>query len=782
VENATAPQRRSIKITGMDCADCATGLERRVGALPGVSEAKVNFATAKMTLQHEIPLDTIIKTIEDAGYGVEGEAATTAPKESVFRLSGLDCADCAAKLESTLAATEGIDSVSLNFGASKVTIVHSISAEAVMRIIGGTGHGAVLEQAGRTGQPADYRKTNYRIFTTIISGVLLISAWGLGKVVPPNASMAMYLAAALIGGFWTFRRGISSLRARTFDMNVMMTVAVVGAAAIGQWSEGASVAFLYSVSNLLESYTMEKTRKSIRSLMQMAPSEATVRRYGIEENVPVDEIQLGDTVIVRPGERIAVDGTVSVGQSSVDQAPITGESIPVERSVGDTVYAGTINQQGALEVTVTRLASDTTLSKIIHMVEEAQGQRAPSQVFVDRFASYYTPAILVLVAGMALLPPLLFSQPWVPWIYRALALVIVACPCALVISTPVAMIAAIGNAAKNGVLIKGGAYLEQMGSLRVVAFDKTGTLTKGNLEVTDIVPLADITREQLLSIASAIESRSEHPLAQAILRKADAEHVSVRVPTGFEALPGRGARADVDGKTFYIGNTGLLSDIGLDTSNAEARLDEFQQRGRTAVLVGTDTEILGLIAVADEIRPESASTIRDLHAAGVQKVVMLSGDNTETARSISAELGIEEFRAELLPEGKVTAVKDLLAQYSCVAMVGDGINDAPALATATVGIAMGVTGTDTALETADVALMSDGLARLPYAIRLSRKALRVIKQNIAFSILIKAIAVGLIFPGWLALWMAVLSDMGASVLVALNGLRLINGRSKERHK
>ena len=776
MELSTLSQKQSITITGMDCADDAASLERRIRLLPDVTEVRVSIATSKMSIEHITPLDVIIQAVKEAGYGVDLERPESDVIRSVFRLTGLDCADCAAKLETKLMATDGIEEASLNFGAAKLTVSHRIPVESIESIIRQAGYGADLGSAESARTPPEFKKTNHRLFTTIASGILLISAWALSGLLPKDITIALYAVSALIGGFWTLRRGISSIKMRTFDMNVMMTVAVTGAAVIGQWSEGASVAFLYSVSNLLESYTMEKTRKSIRSLMDLAPKEATVRRDGVEMRVPVNEIRVGEAVIIKPGEKIAVDGTVLTGISAVDQSPITGESIPVDKVTGDAVYAGTINQQGAIEVQVTKAVADTTLSKIIHLVEEAQSQRAPSQTFVDRFASYYTPAVLALVAGMAVVPPLLFSQPWEPWIYRALALVIVACPCALVISTPVAIISAIGNAAKHGVLIKGGAYLEQAGGLKVIAFDKTGTLTRGRLEVTDMIPAPGVSIGTLLETAAAIEMRSEHPLAQAILRKAKAENLNATVPDSFEALLGKGAKAVVSGSLYYIGNEGLFEELGTPVGDLQDSLQPLQRQGKTVMLVGNDTSILGAIAVADEVRPESAGAITALHVAGIEKIVMLSGDNSETARSIAGRLGIEEVRAELLPEDKVGEVKKLLTKYGRVAMVGDGINDAPALATATVGIAMGTAGTDTALETADIALMSDDLSKLSYTINLSRKALGIIKQNIAFSIIVKVVAVSLIFPGWLPLWLAVLSDMGASVLVTLNGLRLINGK------
>ncbi len=773
----THTQKQTITLIGLDCPDCAASLEKKISSLPGVADAKVNVVTSRLSVEHTAPLETIVRAVEDAGYGVEEGLEEEIWSKTVFRLSGLDCADCASKLETRLLQVEGIRDVSLNFMTAKLSVNHSVPVESVREVIRQAGYDAVPESETRVHTYEEKTRRDPRFYTTVISGALLVSAWISGAFAPEDAVIALYLATIFVGGFWTIRRGISSLKSFIFDMNVMMTVAVTGAVLIGEWSEGATVAFLFSLSNLLESMTMEKTRKSIRSLMDLAPKEATVRRDGMEKRVGINEIVTGEIVIVKPGEKISVDGVVTAGITSIDQSAITGESMPVDMSAGDEVFAGTVNKQGAIEVRVTKTADDTTLAKIIHLVEEAQSQRAPSQAFVDRFASYYTPAVLILVAGMAVIPPLLFAQPWAPWIYRALALIIVACPCALVISTPVAIISAIGNAAKHGVLIKGGAFLEQAGSLKVIAFDKTGTLTRGRLEVTDVLPAPGISEADLLELAAAIEMRSEHPLAEAILKRARLKSSPVPVPEFFEALHGKGVKASFHGEIFYAGKPGLFTEMGISLGGLEHTIRSWQVQGKTIMLVGTDTSVLGAIAVADEIRPESVHSIQSLHAAGIEKVIMLSGDNAETARAIAEKLGMEEVRAELLPQDKVDAVKDLLREYGQVAMVGDGVNDAPALATATVGIAMGTAGTDTALETADIVLMSDDLSKLAYTVRLSRKALSVIKQNIAFSIVIKLLAVSLIFPGWLTLWLAVLSDMGASILVTLNGMRLINGKA-----
>ncbi len=698
--------------------------------------------------------------------------ANEQPGKETLTLTGLDCADCAAKLEKKVGALHGVEKVSVNFGAAKMTVTGEVPAELVIRAVEEAGYGARPEgELINTGEKT-FWKSHLRAVATGASGAALAFGWAAGLLgATETLSIAAYVVAMVVGGYYTARRGYFSLRSRTLDMNVLMSVAVIGAALIGEWAEGATVAFLYSVSNTLESYTVEKARQSIRSLMDLAPKLALVRRNGAEVPVPVEDIHLGDVIIVRPGERIAMDGVVTSGRSSVNQAPITGESMPAGKSVGDEVFAGTINEQGSLEVKVTKLVADTTLSRIINLVEEAQAQRAPSQAFVDRFARYYTPSVIALAFGIAFIPPL-FGQPFLPWIYRGLALLVVACPCALVISTPVSIVSAIGNAARNGVLIKGGVYLEEAGALSVVTFDKTGTLTRGRPEVTDLIPLNGYSEEKVLSIAAGIESRSEHPLARAIIHEARKRGVSLANASRFEAITGKGAKAEIKGETYYIGSPRLFTEMGVDLDSVQHKLESLQGEGKTLLVLGTARNPVGLITVADRIRDTSREAVEKLRRVGIKKLVMLTGDHEATARAIATRLGLDEYRAELLPQQKVEAVKSLLAQYGKVAMVGDGINDAPALATATIGIAMGVAGTDTALETADIALMADDLAKLPHAIKLSRATLRVIKQNIAFSLITKLAAVLLVFPGWLTLTLAILADMGASLLVTLNGMRL----------
>lgn len=594
------------------------------------------------------------------------------------------------------------------------------------------------------------------------------------------ASIIAYAASILIGGYRLFNTGLKNLFRLNFDMKTLMTIAVIGAAFIGEWGEGATVVILFAISEALETYSMDKARQSIRSLMDIAPREALIRRGNQELMIQVDEIRIGDIMIVKPGQKIAMDGTVMKGTSSINQAAITGESVPVAKTIDDEVFAGTLNEEGLLEVKVTKHVDDTTIAKIIHLVEEAQAERAPSQAFVDRFAKYYTPAIMLIALGVAVIPPL-FGADWNTWIYQGLAVLVVGCPCALVVSTPVSIVTAIGNAARNGVLIKGGIHLEEMGSIKAIAFDKTGTLTKGVPVVTDYLPQDGASNEQLKIIA-ALENGSQHPLASAIMKKAEEENLdyqSVDIKE-FSSITGKGIKGDIKGETYFVGSPNLFEEILNDGIEAELKekIETLQSQGKTVMVAGTSTKVTALIAVADEVRETSQTVIQKLHALGIEKTIMLTGDNSRTANAIGKQVGVSDIKAELLPHDKLNYIKDLRKEFNRVSMVGDGVNDAPALAASTVGVAMGGAGTDTALETADIALMADDLGKLPFTVKLSRKALAIIKQNITFSLGIKLVALLLVIPGWLTLWIAIFADMGATLLVTLNSLRLLGVKDK----
>ncbi|MGG6440592.1 heavy metal translocating P-type ATPase [Saccharococcus caldoxylosilyticus] len=707
----------------------------------------------------------------------EQQAKLSKSEVKTYRVQGFTCANCAAKFENNVKALPGVQDAKVNFGASKITVWGTTTIEELEKA-GAFENLKIREDKEKAvkREPFWKQKENIKVY---ISAVLLVISWFLGMQYGEEHIFATigYAASILIGGYSLFMKGFKNLVRLQFDMNTLMTVAILGAAAIGEWGEGATVVILFAISEALERYSMDKARQSIESLMDIAPKEALIRRGNEEMMVPVDDIQVGDIMIVKPGQKLAMDGIVIKGTSTLNQAAITGESVPVAKTVGDEVFAGTLNEEGLLEVKVTKRVEDTTLSKIIHLVEEAQAERAPSQAFVDRFAKYYTPAIIIFALLLAVIPPLFMGADWSEWIYRGLAVLVVGCPCALVISTPVSIVTAIGNAAKNGVLIKGGIYLEEAGNLKVIAFDKTGTLTKGVPSVTDVVTYNG-NENELMTITAAIEKGSQHPLASAIIRKAEEDGLNFNDVSveEFQSITGKGVKAKVNNEMYYVGSPGLFEELlpnGIQ-SEIKEQITALQTQGKTVMALGKEKEILALIAVADEIRESSKEVIRKLHQVGIEKTVMLTGDNQRTAEAIGKQVGVSDIKADLLPEDKLNFIKELRDKYQSVAMVGDGVNDAPALAASTVGVAMGGAGTDTALETADIALMSDDLSKLPYTIKLSRKALAIIKQNITFSLGIKVLALLLIVPGWLTLWLAIFADMGATLIVTLNSMRLLN--------
>ncbi|CUK37033.1 TPA: heavy metal translocating P-type ATPase [Listeria monocytogenes] len=691
-----------------------------------------------------------------------------------YRVQGFTCTNCAAIFENNVKELPGVQGAKVNFGASKVYVQGNATIEELEKA-GAFENLKIRDEKEQKieREPFWKQKENIKVY---ISALLLVISWFLGEQYGEEHILPTigFAASILIGGYSLFIKGLKNLSRLKFDMNTLMTIAILGAAVIGEWGEGAMVVILFAISEALERYSMDKARQSIESLMDIAPKEALIRRGNEEMMVHVEDIQVGDIMIVKPGQKLAMDGTVIKGTSTLNQAAITGESVPVTKTKDDEVFAGTLNEEGLLEVKVTKRVEDTTLSKIIHLVEEAQAERAPSQAFVDKFAKYYTPAIVILAALIAVLPPL-FGGDWSEWIYQGLAVLVVGCPCALVVSTPVAVVTAIGNAARNGVLIKGGVHLEETGHLKAIAFDKTGTLTKGVPAVTDIVTYGG-NENELLIITAAIENGSQHPLASAIMRKAEENGLNFNdvVVEEFQSITGKGVKAKVNNELYYVGSPNLFEETllnGIEASIIE-NITRMQTQGKTVMVLGTEKEILSLIAVADEMRESSKEVISKLNVMGIE-TVMLTGDNQRTASAIGKLVGVSDIKADLLPEDKLNYIKELRGKHQSVAMVGDGVNDAPALAASSVGVAMGGAGTDTALETADIALMSDDLSKLPYTIKLSRKALTIIKQNITFSLAIKLVALVLVMPGWLTLWIAIFADMGATLLVTLNSLRLL---------
>ena len=702
-----------------------------------------------------------------SGISLEGLERT------VVRVAGMDCASCAATVEKRVSQLPGVRRAVVNFAAGRLDAEHDpgLALEEIEKAVRDAGYG--VESAQEVERPPFWRTP--RAISVFASALLFALGLVLGLAGAPEVtSVAAYLGAIGVGGVPIFRAAIAGLRARHMDMNVLMSAATVGAVGIGEWAEAASVVVLFAAGNALQVYAIDRTRGAVRALARLAPDEVLVRRGGSETLVGASEVAVGETVIVRPGERLALDGEVVEGRTTVDESPVTGESTPVEKGPGDAVYSGGLNGGGGVLVRVLREASDSTLQRIARLVEEAQATKAPAEQFVDRFSRLYTPIVVAAALVLAVVPPLLGGE-FGTWFYRALALLIIACPCALVISTPVTVVSGIGAASRRGILVKGGAALEAAGRLKALAFDKTGTLTEGRPVVSRVVALDGRDEAEVLRLAAALERRSEHPLAHAILTAADG--ADLPPVASFRSVAGRGAEGEVGEKAYLIGSPRLFAERGIALDGASEALEAVERAGETPVILGSEETPVAIFGITDAVRPEARATLESLREAGVGELVMLTGDTEAPARRIAEELGIG-YRARLLPEQKVEAVRELVSEHGDAGMVGDGVNDAPALAASSVGFAMGAAGTDVALETADVALMQDDLPKLAEAVRLSRSAEGIIKQNVAVSILIKGLFVLLAPFGLVALWLAVLADMGTSIAVTLNGLRLFRRGGK----
>jgi Zn2+/Cd2+-exporting ATPase len=827
-------------VEGMDCADCAKTLELGVTRLQGVHYANVNFAVAKLRLEYDreqTSPDAITALARRLGYTLRLPEQVASTSQYVCSVEGMCCAAETGPIELALRGLPGVQHVAADPALARLTVRYDAQALHSDRIV------AQVEQLGFRVTTDDRRpttddqdssivhrlssivKTRPKDLLAALCGLLIGLAW-VGELLgaPVGATVGLYVLATLAGGVLVARNGWATLRAtRTLDINLLMTIAALGALLIGEYAEGAAVVFLFALGNALEGYTMDRARRSIRALLSLAPATAMVLRRGPgnwglgagstaassqspipnpqsprEVVVPIEQVAVGETIVIRPGDRVPLDALVLAGESAVDQAPITGESVPVAKVAGADLFAGSINGEGALEARVVRPASDSTLARIIHMVEEAQSRKSHAQRFIDVFAKYYTPAVIALALLVAVLPPLAQGGDWATWFYRALVLLVIACPCALVISTPVSIVSAISAAARAGVLFKGGAALEAAGGLRAIAFDKTGTLTTGRPVVTDVLEIENAklkienvsidaqfsifnsqfsipnSQFSILQLAAAVERRSAHPLARAIVLAAEQRGLDIPAATDFQSRGGRGATALVDGQMVAIGNRAMFADMPLP-AELEATMHDLERSGRTAMLVSCNGVIHGVIAVADQARPESRAALAALKRQGIAPA-MLTGDAAAVAARVAGELGVDEMRAELLPDQKLAAIDELIVRHGSVGMVGDGVNDAPALARATVGIAMGVAGSDAAIETADVTLMADDLAKLPFAIGLSRAARRVIIQNIAFALIVKAVFLVATLLGAATLWMAVFADTGAALIVIANGMRLLRYR------
>ena len=692
-----------------------------------------------------------------------------------IRIEQMDCPTEERLIRDALGRLPGVAGLQFNLLQRVLTVSHDQGAlDQVLPAIRGLGFTPQVEEAGRKQQPvaAPEKKSWWPL---ALASLMATAAEGVHFVSLGPEWLVALLALAAIGlcGLNTYKKGWIALKNRNLNINALMSIAVTGAVLIGQWPEAAMVMVLFTLAELIEARSLDRARNAIRGLMDLAPPRATLRQAdGSWQEIDVQAIELGAVVRVRPGERISLDGEVVSGSSTVNQAPITGESLPVEKRVGDPVFAGTINEVGSLEFRVTAAARDTTLARIIHAVEEAQGSRAPTQRFVDQFSRLYTPAVFAFALAVAVLPPLVMGGAWFDWVYRALVLLVVACPCALVISTPVTIVSGLAAAARKGILIKGGVYLENGRHLALLALDKTGTLTHGKPVQTDSLHLFE-TPEPVHAIwAASLAARSDHPVSRALALHAQEQGQAPLEVEDFEALPGRGSKGRIAGRLLHIGNHRLVEDLGLCSAQLEQRLEALERQGKTVVVLCDEQRALMLFAVADMVRQTSREAIGELHQMGV-RTCMLTGDNAHTAAAIAEQVGVDEARGDLLPTDKLAWVEARQAQGKVVGMVGDGINDAPALARAEIGFAMGAAGTDTAIETADVALMDDDLRKIPAFVRLSRQTHAILLQNIVLALGIKAIFLGMTLAGEATMWMAVFADMGVSLMVVFNGLRLL---------
>lgn len=765
--------RTVYRIENMDCPTEEALIRDKLGKLAGITGLDFNLMQRTLTVAHNLPsLQPVEAALAGIGMKARREEAGGS-RTSVLRIAKMDCPTEEGLIRGKLAGVAGLGDMQFNLMQRKLTLEHAPQAlPAALAALKSLGFEAELDDVETAGPdetaPA---KTNW--WPMAVSGVAALLAelveWTGGS---QWLVVALALGAIITGGLPTYKKGLIAVRNGNLNINALMSIAVTGAMLIGHWPEAAMVMFLFALAEVIEAKSLDRARNAIRGLMNLAPETATVRQPdGSWADMPASAVMLEAVVRVKPGERIALDGVIVAGQSAINQAPITGESLPVEKTVGDPVFAGTINESGSFDYKVTARATDSTLARIIHAVESAQGARAPTQRFVDQFARVYTPIVFLVALLVAVVPPLALGAAWMDWIYKALVLLVIACPCALVISTPVTIVSGLAAAARKGILIKGGVYLEGGRKLTTLALDKTGTITHGKPAQTDFRVLNG-DEATVHALAASLAARSDHPVSQAIARAAQQAGIALRDVLEFAAIPGRGVRGQIDGKLFHLGNHRLLTELGLGTPDLEATLEQLERQGKTAVLLSGPEGVLGLFAVADTVKETSRQAIADLHALGV-RTLMLTGDNSHTAEAIAKQVGIDEARGNQLPEDKLKVIESLIGADKQVGMVGDGINDSPALARADIGFAMGAAGTDTAIETADVALMDDDLRKIPAFVRLSRATAGILTQNIVLALGIKAVFLVLTFSGHATMWMAVFADMGASLLVVFNGLRLL---------
>lgn len=780
----TIPNLLTLRIEKMDCPTEESLIRQKLEGMQGVESLNFNLIQRKLTVRHHLPNpEPIIAAVATLDMEPVVENAPKLPSgssQAVFIIDNMDCPTEEALIRNKLSTMEGITELDFNLMQRKLTVTHTLGKSDAIKqaLIAIDMHAVPLVATAVRAQsdnalPPNPQKKWWLLGLGGISAILAeVIVWTGGSEKSwPVIVLALFAIA--VSGTGTYKKGWVALKNLNLNINALMSIAVTGAVLIGQWPEAAMVMVLFTLAEMIEALSLDRARNAIRGLMEMTPDKANILQAdGTWQEMDAATISIGMIARVAPGERIPLDGELTKGQSAVNQAPITGESIPVAKTIGDKVFAGTINETDSFEYSITAVQTDSTLSRIIRAVEDAQGSRAPTQRFVDSFAKIYTPIVFIVALGIAVFPPLLFGLAWMPWIYKALVLLVIACPCALVVSTPVTVVSGLAAAAKAGILIKGGVYLEEGRKLKSLALDKTGTITQGKPIVTDIVSLSG-EESQAMRLAATLAGRSDHPVSAALSNhfKLQSKLILEDV-TDFEAITGRGVKGLIGNKWYFLGNHRLVEELGICNEATEAALHKLETEGKTAVIISNETTPLAVIAVADTVRESSRQAIVELHALGI-RTLMLTGDNDLTAKAIAKSVGIDDARGNLLPEDKLSVINEELSKYGTVGMVGDGINDAPALAKSSIGFAMGAAGTDTALETADVALMDDDLRKIPHFIRLSIKAAGILKQNIIIALSIKAVFLVLAFMGVATLWMAVFADMGASLIVVFNGLRLL---------
>ena len=772
---ARKPATYEFEVRGMDCAGCTATVQKTAAAVKGVSKAWISFETSRLFVEAAPDFDAsaVLEAVGKAGYPINLKKADSL---LALRVENMDCQDEIELIEKKLRGLPGISGHTADLMSRTLKVEYrpgSVSPQTIIKALAEAGMNASVLKEGEKKDLGWWLK-NKQLLALSACGIFMLAAF-LAEAfgAPHGAAKTIYGLGILIGAYYPARMGLLALRTLTLNIRLLMVIGAAGAVALGLWEEAVMLVFIYSLGDVLEAYAVDKARGAIKALTELAPKEALVRKNGSENIIEADAVEIGDIVIVRPGEKIPVDGKVTAGSSYIDQSSITGEPAPAEKNIGDEVYAGTINQKGSLEVSATKKAGETALAKIIHSVEDAQAKKSSYQRFAERFGKYYTPAMFFLGVGIGVIPPLFFGGDWNAYIYRGLVVFVVSCSCGLALSVPVAVVAAMANGARRGILFRGGAHLEVLQEVKAVAFDKTGTLTIGRPAVADILAFGGLAENELLALAGAIESRSEHPVAEAIARRAREAGAQFPAVEDFQSLTGLGVKAKVGDKTYYLGNMRLFREKGIVISGPQtAEIMRIESEGKTTALLGDDKLLLGVFSVADKLRAETPLAVKALKALGL-RTIMLTGDNERTAKVVAESSGVDEYHAELLPEDKLALVKELKERFGKTAMIGDGINDAPAMAASDLGIAMGGAGTDIAVETGDLVLMSDDLSKVRTAFELSRRAVNNIRQNIAAALAIIVVLVPVAVLGRINLVPGLLLNEVGGLVVIMNALRLL---------